>query len=372
MAKDQFLYMKVYTDIKERIDKGEFLPGDKLPGEEELKEQYGVSVITIKRAMQTLSKENIIRRVQGNGSFVLDKREKEEELPEEIPYKENQTGHGSEKLVGVLLEYVMESFGMELMFELDRALRKKGYKMILRFSYADRKREIEEIEFLESLGICGLIICLCHGFYYNTYLLKLVLEGFPVVILDKKMEGIQVPSIRLDSDNAVECLVKYLKDQGKRRIAMISVSEEGAITLKERRRAFRRCIEQFHLPVMEECILPESSYGILRNKPDENYVLLMMEYLKRCGQSLEGAVCMEYGLFLGFLEAVNRLGEEKFSHILPCSIDAVYLVPGGMRYAHVKQNEAAMASKAVELLEKQIYEKKVDQEEIKIPGIFLN
>ena len=30
----------------------------------------------------------------------------------------------------------------------------------------------------------------CHGLYYNTAILKLVIEEFPMVLIDKKMEGI--------------------------------------------------------------------------------------------------------------------------------------------------------------------------------------
>lgn len=370
MAKENFLYMKVYMDLKRKIEEGEILPGEKLPGEEELKEEYQVSVITIKHAIQMLAKENLVRRIPGKGSFVMNREEWKDECVSSEVSEIMKTPEKKEKLVGVILEYAMPSYGIELMFELDKALREAGYKMILRFTYTEREREIEEIEFLTSLGICGLIILPCHGFYYNTALLKLVIEGFPVVVLDKKMEGISVPSIRTDNREGIFQLVEYLKRQGRSKIGIVTVSDIGAVTLKERRKAFGACIQQFRLPVMEECILPEASYGIIKSKPDENYVLFIMEYLKKCGRSLDGVVCTEYGLLLAFLEAVKRLGEKCFDHILPCCFDEVYLAPGGKRYAHIKQNEVAMAKKAVEVLEAQIRREKIKNKEIKIPGIF--
>lgn len=372
MAKEKFLYMKVYTDLKQKIEEGKFLPGEKFPGEEELKEKYQVSVITIKHAIQMLVEEGYVNRIPGKGSFVTEKEERGKaggfgKKKEEVSERQS---HAQEKLIGVILEYAMESYGLQLMYELDRALRDAGYKMILRFTYTDREKEMEEIEFLTSLGISGLIILPCHGFYYNTALLKLVIEGFPMVVLDKKMEGISVPSIRTDNKDGVYRLVEYLKNQGKSRIGIITVSETGAVTLKERRKAFAQCIEEFRLPVMKECILPEASYGIIKNKPDENYVMAIMEYLKKYGQSLDGVVCMEYGLLLAFLEAAKRLGKESFGNILPCCFDKVYLAPGGVHYAHIKQNETSMANKAVEVLEAQIRGEKIENNEIKIPGIF--
>lgn len=372
MAKEKFLYMKVYTDLKRKIEEGEILPGEKLPGEEELKEEYQVSVITIKHGIQMLAKENLVRRIPGKGSFVMGREEREEGIVRcEASEIEKKSGK-KEKLVGVILEYAMASYGLELMFELDRRLQEAGYKMILRFTYTDREREIEEIEFLTSLGICGLIILPCHGFYYNTALLKLVLEGFPAVVLDKKMEGISVPSIRTDNTDAVFRLVEYLKKQGKNKIGIITVSETGAITLKERRKAFHQCIEQFHLPVMEECVLPENLYRIIKNKPNENYVQFIEEYLKRYGKNLDGVICMEYELLLAFLEAERRAKKQLLLlDIEPCCFDEVYLVPDGNRYVYIKQNEALMAEKAVEILMNQIEGEKIENKEIKIPGILM-
>lgn len=36
----------------------------------------------------------------------------------------------------------------------------------------------------------------CHGKYYNTGILKRVIEHFPMVLIDKQVEGIQVSSVR--------------------------------------------------------------------------------------------------------------------------------------------------------------------------------
>lgn len=369
MPKDEFLYKKVYSDLKVKMESGQLPPGSKLPGEEELREKYQVSVITIKRALSILANENLIRRIPGKGSFVMPEKGKTQQ--QEIRQQETNTVQKKDaKLIGVILEYAMPSFGINLMYELDKAAMSAGYRLCIRFSYADRERETQEIEFLMSLGIEGLIILPCHGSYYNMAILKLVIDSFPVVVLDKKMEGIKVPSIRTDNTDTVYRLVDYLKDEGRTRIGIITVDDMGTVTLMERRKAFRERIEQLKLPVMEECVLPEVSYMIVKRKPIEDYVVRIEDYLKRHGRNLDGVVCMEYGVLLAFLEAVKRAGGDRFSHILPCSVDDVYLVPGGSQYTHVKQDEAAMAKTAVDVLMKQIAGEIIEQDEIKIPGIF--
>ena len=81
-------------------------------------------------------------------------------------------------------------------------------------------------------------------------------------------------------------------------------------------------------------------------------------------------MCTEYGNLLAFLEAVQRMKEDShIRQITACTMDQVYLVPGGAKYAHVKQNEAAMAGKAMEILNLQIEGEKEIPGDIKIPGI---
>ena len=64
------LYYQVRNRVLSRISSGEFQPGDMLPTEEELSVAYGVSTITVKRAMTDLANEGVVIRKQGKGTFV--------------------------------------------------------------------------------------------------------------------------------------------------------------------------------------------------------------------------------------------------------------------------------------------------------------
>ena len=65
---------RVSSWIREQIASGALLENDKLPSENQLGERFGVSRITIRRALQTLENEGLISRRQGLGSFVADHR----------------------------------------------------------------------------------------------------------------------------------------------------------------------------------------------------------------------------------------------------------------------------------------------------------
>lgn len=64
------LYYRIKEQLRERIEDGELRPGDQLASERQLAVQYGVSTITVKRAILDLVQEGLLFRKQGKGTFV--------------------------------------------------------------------------------------------------------------------------------------------------------------------------------------------------------------------------------------------------------------------------------------------------------------
>jgi GntR family transcriptional regulator len=62
--------MEIYTTLRERIIAGEFKPGDTLPSEPKLNEEFGVSTITVRRAIHELVLEGLVESRQGVGNIV--------------------------------------------------------------------------------------------------------------------------------------------------------------------------------------------------------------------------------------------------------------------------------------------------------------
>lgn len=60
--------------IREKIESGEYEADEKLPSENQFTEQFDVSRVTVRRALQTLENDQLIYRCQGLGSFVQDQR----------------------------------------------------------------------------------------------------------------------------------------------------------------------------------------------------------------------------------------------------------------------------------------------------------
>jgi regulatory GntR family protein len=66
-----YVYLAVANHIAARIAAGELKSGDRLPGERDLAEEYGVALGTIRRATQELRDRGLARTVRVKGTFIV-------------------------------------------------------------------------------------------------------------------------------------------------------------------------------------------------------------------------------------------------------------------------------------------------------------
>ena len=64
------LYQQVMDDLKGEIARGVYPAGSRIPSEMELAKSYGVGRITVRRAIEELSRAGYLSRQQGRGTFV--------------------------------------------------------------------------------------------------------------------------------------------------------------------------------------------------------------------------------------------------------------------------------------------------------------
>jgi DNA-binding GntR family transcriptional regulator len=62
-------YRAVSVALRERIDSGEWLPGEQLPTVRQLAETYDVSVTTVRRALALLAHDGLVTVTPGWGVF---------------------------------------------------------------------------------------------------------------------------------------------------------------------------------------------------------------------------------------------------------------------------------------------------------------
>lgn len=68
------LYQQLVNEINEQIESERLKPGDRLMTELELSQEYGISRITVRKAIEILVEEEIVVKKQGIGTFVAEKK----------------------------------------------------------------------------------------------------------------------------------------------------------------------------------------------------------------------------------------------------------------------------------------------------------
>lgn len=133
------LYEQVQTRLLHEIQSGEYAGFDRLPPEPELCARFGVSRITLRRAVAGLEEAGIVRRQQGRGTFVTRRRDKLGTLSLD-GFSDLVSGPGarSRKIISAEVEAADEEHANELeiavgdpIFHLRRVLALDGVPLVL-------------------------------------------------------------------------------------------------------------------------------------------------------------------------------------------------------------------------------------------------
>ncbi len=120
------LYHQLYEILHEKILSKELKPGDMVPPESELIQDYHVSRITVRKVLDMLVKEGLIFRQRGRGTFVAHPK-LEHGLSRIVNFTEDMRQRGFKPSSTVLFsglvpatEYIAEKLSIELDEELTR------------------------------------------------------------------------------------------------------------------------------------------------------------------------------------------------------------------------------------------------------------
>ena len=64
------IYQQIAGMLRREIAGGQLVVGQPLAPERQLAQQFGVSVVTLRKALQLLTDEGMLRRRQGSGNYV--------------------------------------------------------------------------------------------------------------------------------------------------------------------------------------------------------------------------------------------------------------------------------------------------------------
>ncbi len=102
-------YAQVKEALRERVERGEWRPGEQIPGEPELCQIFGVSRTVIRQALMELVFEGLIVREKGKGTFVAEPKITESLAQRLTGFYEDMASRGTPPVSRVLRQQLSEA-----------------------------------------------------------------------------------------------------------------------------------------------------------------------------------------------------------------------------------------------------------------------
>ncbi len=220
------LYLQIQTYFKKMISSKKLVENDRIPSEKEIMEQFNVSRIVVANALSALAKEGWIYRIPGRGSFV--KERVHESNVEETALTETAGGSAQNTLkmnvsrkrkIGLVMTSIGDYFAIRLLRGIIQAINESDYELMIMLTLSSQEKEQYAIRELTRTGVEGLLIFPSDGEVYNEEILALKNNGFPFVLIDRFLPGIETNVICSDGSLGVQMALSHLWELGHRDIA---------------------------------------------------------------------------------------------------------------------------------------------------------
>ncbi len=246
----------LYNLILNNYDRESYI----LPSENALCQNFNISRITAKRALDDICEEGFVLRVRGKGSFINREVPKSELIGKiDASYDvETQSSilniHTEPKLICVILPDLKSKYYMNLLAGITETLRGKPWKIILATTDFDQVQETEIIKNLVSLCY-GMIISPVNSNVYNTELLRLFLKNYPIVLVDNEFQGINANCVSSDNYAAAYKATEYLIKKGKKNIGLIKQSDKYNLNLNKRTSGYEAALIANNILIQKRYVL---------------------------------------------------------------------------------------------------------------------
>ncbi|RAW12847.1 LacI family transcriptional regulator [Paenibacillus taichungensis] len=228
------LYQQIQDYIRHVITQENMKPGDRIPTEKELMDQFQVSKITVANALTGLANEKLIARVPGKGSFVAEEADSASVTLTQATTMKGREGTLSTGMIGIIVPSIHDYFAIRLVEGIEQALREEGYRSMIMFTHGKVDKEKDVIKEMKALGAEGLLIFPVDEENYNEEILGMKLSGFPFVLMDRYLPGVETHYIAADGRRGTRLAVEHLWELGHRDIAICSDSPLQTVTVQER------------------------------------------------------------------------------------------------------------------------------------------
>jgi len=237
-------YQLIIDDIKSHILSGTYKPGDRIPSEYVLQENYQVSRQTVRKAILELSNEGFLRSEKGSGTYVS------------THYRSKAGVRSMNKTIGVITTYISDYIFPSIIRGIESRLNEDNYSLLLASTNNDIEQEKKALEMMLSYGVDGLIVEPTRSNVYNpniAYYLSFKEQEVPFVMINAYYEELEVPFFCLDDVQSSYLATRELITKGHSQIGIIAKMDD--LQGKYRMKGFIKALGEAKLRFQQEHVL---------------------------------------------------------------------------------------------------------------------
>ncbi len=230
MQKVEPLYMQMRAYLLELVERNRGIPNYRLPSENQLAQKFNASRISAKHAFDTLAEEGVIYRQRGRGSYIMDK------APEEKP-QQTWSMSDTEDSIALIVPFTSTIFMSEIIEGIQEELKKRGLHFIIFLTDNAKEREVKYLRMAQE-RFRGIL--LFPGAYatYHEETLRLVLNRFPMVQIDRYLPGLDLSYVAGDHFGATYRATQFLFEKGHQRVGFVGHLISHASSVADRVRGY--------------------------------------------------------------------------------------------------------------------------------------
>lgn len=274
------LYEKIRDYLLEKIEGGK--PGEKLPSENELCKQFGVSRITVQRAIKDLLEEKIIFRRKGKGTFVAPSLSSRFIAPKTIKIIYPAGGDPEDDFLFPIIRGLIDQF------------QHQHFDFVLS---AWKSNKIRRIDASETSGIFWIAPA-----EKNFQMIEEIsMKGIPIIVINRVMKNF-VNFVSTDHYKAGVMGTEYLVSSGHQRIGFVGFIKDNTCS-SQMYEGYCSVLEKYGLKEFLTLVVP--AHFKKKLEPTKDFCKKLSQLVERHCPT---------GLFVAgelFLDSVLRILEEK-------------------------------------------------------------
>ena len=204
---------------------------------------------------------------------------------QELNYKPNHFARGlrlgKSFTIGLIVSDIANGFYSRIARNIEDLAEEHGYNLITCSTDEDIERELRLIKLLRNKQVDGLIISSSQE--KPDEFNKLRSEGFPVVLIDRLFDGLEVSSVVTQNREGAAQAAAHLAEKGYKNPLVLAINPAHAYTIRERCEGFvnemrKRSIKPqvVHVPFEDPTKYVEELIGTMKEKnelPDSIFAL---------------------------------------------------------------------------------------------------